>query len=94
MELYKGDPVSERCRKLNEVAQKIYKVAGLLAATAHLLDELAQSKDMDFDTVQICRLLLQDKSSVIEELEHKLDNVESICRGDYQNERPLYRWKN
>jgi len=94
MELYERDPVNERCRKLNEVAQKIYKEAGLLAATAHLLDELAKSKDdVDFDQLQSCRYRLLEEASALDRLEHELDETESISRRDYQTVRPTYQWK-
>jgi len=94
MELYKRDPVNERCRKLNEVAQKIYKEAGLLAATAHLLDEIAQNKDdVDFDQLQSCRYRLQEEASALDKLEHELDETGSISREDYENVRPTYQWK-
>jgi hypothetical protein len=97
MELYKIDPVNERSRKLNEVAQKIYKEAGLLAATAHLLGELAQNKDdVDFDQLRFCRHLLQEKAATLDKFErelHKLDEDESIGRRDYQNGRLTYQWK-
>jgi len=73
MKLYKIDPVDELYRRLNEVAQNIYKQAGMLAAAGHLLDELAQSKDMDFEQLQTCRCLLQGEASDIAQLEHKLD---------------------
>jgi hypothetical protein len=94
MELYKRDPVNERCCKLNEVVQKIYKEAGLLAATARLLDEIAHNKDdVDFDQLQTCRYILQEEASVLEKLEHELDETESFSRRDYQNGRPTYQWK-
>jgi hypothetical protein len=94
MELYKRDSVNERCRKLNEVAQKIYKEAGLLAATAHLLDELAQNKDdLDFVQLQTCRNLLHVEASALDKLEHELDETESFIMTNCQNESPTYQWK-
>lgn len=73
MKLYKIDPVNDLYRKLNDIVQNIYKQAGMLAATAHLLDELAQSKQMDFEQLQTCRYLLDDEASDITKLKHELD---------------------
>ena len=94
MELYKRDPVKERCHKLNELAQRVYKEAGCIAATAHLLNELAQNKDhLNFAQLQTCRNLLHEEASVLDRLEHELDETEILSLTDCQDGRPTYQWK-